>query len=74
MDKEEFVVQEVHAVSNGDGSYTADIIANFGQQGLQRFQTPRCYISVDELVLDQKEKMPPQIRMTFNGMEFAGGF
>ena len=72
--KEEFVVQEIHAVANGDGTYSADIIANFGRQGLQRFQTPKCYIKVDELVLDPKEQMPPQIHMSFNGMEFTGGF
>lgn len=67
-------MQEIHAVANGDGSYSADIIANFGKYGLQRFQTPMCYIKVDQIIVDQKEQIPPQIKMTINGFEFPGGF
>ena len=76
MAGEVFVLQEIHAVANGDGSYSADIVANFGRQGLRTYSTPRVFIDIkDDVVLDEQQQQQHVMHFTFGGNpDFTGGF
>ena len=43
---------EMHAIANGDGTYSVQIVAQF-KDGLRQFVHPRAYIKTDELAVDE---------------------
>lgn len=49
-------MQEIHAISNGDGTYTVQIVGMF-REGVRQLTHPRAYICTDGLVLDEIPSM-----------------
>ena len=72
-------MREMHAVANGDGTYTVTVVAQF-KEGLRQFVHPHAYIKYDELVLDElpsrqtfhfqvgNQEIPPEVFQQFVNM------
>lgn len=57
-------MQEIHAYSNGDGTYSAEIIAVL--DGIpHRFHAEEILIKADQIVLDE-DQMTKLVRFTFS--------
>ena len=72
-------MRELHATSNGDGTFTVQVVAQF-REGLRQFVHPHAYIAYDELVLDEipgmhsihfqmgNQEIPPEVFQQFVNM------
>ena len=50
------MMRELHAVANGDGTFTVQILAQF-DEGLRQYVHPHAYIKTDGLVMDEIPRM-----------------
>ncbi len=60
------MILELHAVANGDGTYTIQFVNQF-PDGVRQYQVPDALLKVDNLVADESGRR--RVQVFFNGKE-----
>lgn len=60
------MILELHAVSNGDGTYTIQFVNQF-PDGVRQYQVPDALLKVDNIVADESGHQ--RVQVFFNGKE-----
>ena len=60
------MILDLHAVANGDGTYTIQFISQF-PDGIRQYQVPDALLKVDNLVADESGRQ--RVQVFFNGKE-----
>ncbi len=60
------MILELHAVANGDGTYTIQFVNQF-PDGVRQYQVPDALLKVDNLVADESGRQ--RVQVFFNGKE-----